>query len=649
MDSTTIREVLSMDEKFSQLSSAVMVHITSLNRGRETRRAYAKCFKGLGEYLQEKEVVYSHEEASLWLSTVRAQVNKTDFSLFTAAINKLNDLYLYGEIQKSHYDPSKTIAGRLLPEFARTLDELAESISDKAEDTVNTHLCQCASIFLRFQNNGITSVSEISYDALLEEYSSSSGKTHYSKCAHHTNLRLLLQFLYDQHRVCYGFTLFVDAMSNTTGDFWNRAEKEQLSELRLLPAENCCCLDDFLAMRDTIYQEHCREKYSLTSLNGFIRITNMFYLFMDINHLHYSPSVSDVWLESVKPSLEKTEYKHFRRILCLLEHQYRKEPFPLTSSFVFRETFYSQLPGWCHPEVDAFLGIKSGEGWAASTIRMYRISICRFCISIDAMGIKAFKDLTPVEVKNFNLSDRHNTPEGKNAYNSRIRKFLQFLGDNHISDNPFLFLALPCVCAKQEALVITLSEEEQAALRRIFQEDDSSISLREKAMIQLGLYMGLRATDIVGLAIDDIDWETAAIRVLQDKTDYEVVLPMPTAVANALFRYIMQERPITDNRSIFIRKHAPFSDVGKGACWHALNQALPGRSIPGSGFHVTRKTYATNLLRNNVPAQHVADALGHRGLETVHKYLSLEEQRMRLCAFSLHDRGLLPEGGICHG
>ena len=102
MDSTTIREVLSMDEKFSQLSSAVMVHITSLNRGRETRRAYAKCFKGLGEYLQEKEVVYSHEEASLWLSTVRAQVNKTDFSLFTAAINKLNDLYLYGEIQKSH-------------------------------------------------------------------------------------------------------------------------------------------------------------------------------------------------------------------------------------------------------------------------------------------------------------------------------------------------------------------------------------------------------------------------------------------------------------------------------------------------------------------------------------------------------------------
>ena len=637
-----------MNEEFCQLSKAVMDHIIAWNRGRETRRVYTKCFAALGEYLQEKGVMYSAEQARAWLSTVCTQVARTEFALYTAAINKLNDLYLYGKIQKGHYDPSKTIAGRLLPEFKHILDELAESISDKAKDTVYAHVWECASILFRFQNYGIASVSEISYDALIDEYSSSSGKTHYSRCAHHTNLRLLLQFLYDQHLVCYGFTLFIDAMSNSTDYLWNKVPEEQLAKLRLLPDENCCSLNDFLAMRDSIYQEHCREKYSRTALNRIIRITNLFYLFMDMNGIRYSPVAGHIWLGSVEAFLDNIDFKHFRRILCLLERQYQKEPFSLASSFVFKDTFYKRLPDWCRPEVDAFLKIKNEEGWAASTIHFYRISICRFCITIDAMGVKSFKNLSASDVKAFNINDRHDTPEGKNAYNSRIRKFLMFLGENHISENPFLFLALPCVCAKREALVITLSEEEQAALRVIFQENNTTVPLREKAMIQLGLYMGLRETDIIGLTIDDIDWDNVTIRVLQNKTDYEVILPMPTAVANALFRYIMQERPATDGRNIFIRKHAPFRNIGSGACRNALNRALPDRDMPGSGFHITRKTYATNLLRNNVPVQHVADALGHQGLETVHRYISLEEERMRLCAFSLHDRALLLEGGLCH-
>ena len=82
-----------------------MAHITAQDRSKETRRSYLRCFAGLGSYLNEKEVVYSQEEASSWLSTVRALVNKTEYSLYCAAVNKLNDLLWYGEIRKGHYDP----------------------------------------------------------------------------------------------------------------------------------------------------------------------------------------------------------------------------------------------------------------------------------------------------------------------------------------------------------------------------------------------------------------------------------------------------------------------------------------------------------------------------------------------------------------
>lgn len=633
-----------MKADFHLLSKDVMAYITSQGCSKETMRCYRRCFVSLSTYLNEKGVVYSQEEASVWLASISKEINKTEFSLFNAAINKLNDLLCYGEIRKGHYDPSKTIAGKLCPEFKHILNLLLEDIDEKAEDTVSAHTWQCASILLRFQNNGILSIAEITYPMLFDEFNSSVSKSYYARTAHRTNLRLLLQFLYKNGFVPYGFTLFVDAMTLRKGVYWNRMPVEKLCDLQSSQGKAGFSLDIFLEMRDDLYLEHSNEKYSYTALQGIIRITNLLYLFMDMNQLRYSPDVGDAWLDSVKPFLDIVEYKHFRRILSLLAHRYQNNPVRLNSSFVFKETCYKRLPDWCRPSVDCFLSMKTGEGWAASTIRMYKQSICRFCISIDAMDVKSFKDLSAWNIKQFNLNDLHKTPEGKNAYNSRIRKFLQFLSENQISNNPFLFLALPCVNAAREAIVITLTEDEQEDLRRIFQEEDTTISLREKAMLQLGLYMGLRQSDIIGLTIDDIDWDNALIRISQDKTDYEVILPMPTQVANALFRYIMKERPDADSRSIFVRKYAPFTQVGSGACYHALNEALPDREVPGSGFHVTRKTYATNLIRNDVPVQQVAEALGHRGLGAVNKYLSLEEQRMRRCALSLHDRSLSIEG-----
>lgn len=637
-----------MNDDFNRLSKAVMEHIAALNRCKSTRNAYRRCFCYLSTYLNEKGVAYSQDEAALWLSSVSSQVSKTDFSLFNAAVNKLNDMYLYGEVRQGHYNPLKTIAGKLCPEFKRIHSLLLEHISELAEDTVSTHSWQCASILLRFQGMGIHSISEITYGMLLDEFNYSAKKTYYARSMHHTNLRLLLQFLYDDGLVPYGYTLLVDAMTLRTGSYWNRMTEEQIRALRSSQDTTGTSLNVFLEMRETVLHQHCLENYSRSIRRSIIRITNLFYLFMDMNQLYYSPDVGEAWLESVRPFLDVKEYKHFRRVLCLLAQVHSKEPLRLNSYFVFRETVYQRLPDWCRPVVDCFLRIKTGEGWDASTISLYKRSICRFCISIDTMGVKSFKTLSVWDVKQFNLNDQHDSPEGKNAYNSRIRKFLQFLGENHISDNTFLFLALPCVSTVREALVVTLTENEQAALQRIFREEDTTISLREKAMIQLGLYMGIRQSDIIGLTIDDIDWDDVTIRIVQDKTDYEIVLPMPTHVANALFRYIMKERPDTDSHSIFIKKYAPFQQVGRNACNNALNQALPERDVPGSGFHVTRKTYASNLLRNDVPVQHVAEALGHRGLATVHRYLSLEEQRMRLCGLSLHDRRLSIEGGLCH-
>ena len=266
---------------------------------------------------------------------------------------------------------------------------------------------------------------------------------------------------------------------------------------------------------------------------------------------------------------------------------------------------------------------------------MMRSSITRFCSFLDTEGIRSFKDVEVSHVKKFHLYDTHKTPQGKNAYNARIRKFLIYLGEHGYLTNPMLFVSLPHTSAPRETIVVVLTEDEMAELTGQLSKDGSRLSLRKKAMLLLGLKMGLRASDVVNLSIEDIDWASASIKFIQKKTAVEVNLPMPTEVGNALFRYIIEERGPKSSSKIFLSEKAPKKPVGRTACGAALRVALPDRKVEGSGFHVTRKTYATQLLKNGVGADMVAEALGQRGTSSVHRYLSLDTDRMRMCPLSL--------------
>ena len=59
-----------------------------------------------------------------------------------------------------------------------------------------------------------------------------------------------------------------------------------------------------------------------------------------------------------------------------------------------------------------------------------------------------------------------------------------------------------------------------------------------------------------------------------------------------------------------------------------------------------RRTFATNLLRNQAEIDAVMDALGHRDPTSVMKYLLLDEERSKSCALSLANAGISMKGGL---
>ena len=225
---------------------------------------------------------------------------------------------------------------------------------------------------------------------------------------------------------------------------------------------------------------------------------------------------------------------------------------------------------------------------------MIQSSICRFCNYLDQTGIRSFMDVDVSHIKQFNIHDIHKTPAGKNAYNVRIRKFLFYLGEKGHLANPMLFLSLACTSAPQETIVVVLTEPEMNQLNEELNNEDSCLSLRKKAMLLLGLKMGLRSSDIVRLKFNDIDWDTASIRFIQDKTEVEVSLPMPAEVGNAIFRYIMEERHKKSSPNIFLSEKAPHNPVGRAVCGCAIDTVLPDRAM--SSTLAKRSDFITESL-----------------------------------------------------
>ncbi len=65
-----------------------------------------------------------------------------------------------------------------------------------------------------------------------------------------------------------------------------------------------------------------------------------------------------------------------------------------------------------------------------------------------------------------------------------------------------------------------------------------------------------------------------------------------------------------------------------------------------NGYNVTRKTFATERLRNNVDPDQIANAMGHITRKSLAPYLSFDDERIRLCPLSKEDLGIRMKGGF---
>lgn len=606
-----------------------------------TIKANLRCFRKLKLHLSNKELDYSPEIADEWYESATSLICKTDKGAFRAALRRLHDVYENGHInleyEKKHY-----LAYTVLNEDLKNiLNEYLDSHKGRlATATIDNYKNACARFMIYLQRNGINTIHGLTYDLLIRFYKEDIHHGKWSKGHVHGQISMMLEYFYDKGDIPYGFTRLLHHLSFHRECFWKLGDQTIHETINNIMSSSLTVNVEELHKYQIMLQKVLLEnEYSKSARSTVLRAVDMLIIFLDINGHNYNPEIGMVWLKAVSEFF-RTELYSMRRSLCLIAQYHESSEIHINSMFRQQPRAFDLLPEWCKEVTVRYLEVKTKEGWAVSTLNMIRSSLCRFCNYLDSVGIRSFSELNVSHIKDFNTQDVHKTPEGKNAYNVRIRKFLFYLGDEGYLNNPMLFAGLNCISAPKETIVVVLSEAETEQLNVGLAFKESTLSLRKKAMLLLGLKMGMRQTDIVNLKFDDINWQTPSIRFVQSKTSVEVNLPMPTEVGNALFRYITEERHRKTDPHIFLSEKAPHRPISRSVCREALETALPNRNVEGSGFHVTRKTYATNLLRRGIGADMVANALGQQSSISIHRYLSLDVDRMRLCALSLKDCGI---------
>lgn len=224
------------------------------------------------------------------------------------------------------------------------------------------------------------------------------------------------------------------------------------------------------------------------------------------------------------------------------------------------------------------------------------------------------------------------SPGGAGSVTSAVRSFLRFLAFNGINTTHLLPIVVSPAHWRLAPLPTVLSDAEVAQLLDAFPPDLPS-NLRGYAMVRCLVDLGLREHEVVGLRLDDIDWNAGTVRIGKGKCRRDDVLPLPQSTGLAIASYLRSERPTTTNRHVFVRHVAPVDKpIKPDVVRNTVRLAYRRCGLPHTRVHILRNTLASRLLVTGGALKEVADILRHRELNTSMIYAKVDIKRLSAVA-----------------
>lgn len=266
-------------------------------------------------------------------------------------------------------------------------------------------------------------------------------------------------------------------------------------------------------------------------------------------------------------------------------------------------------------------------------------SYSHFCCRIAKLFLESkyrnlpvcFSLLQPRDIISFVSSySNKDSPKRTKKMASAIRVFLRFLTLQYgVIDFTGL---IPAVAVwSQEQIPVYLTEAE---VRKLLNQYDRMTQggLRNYTILRLLYSLGLRASEVANLTLEDFLWKTGELNI-HGKGSRLSRMPLSQDLGDDLVNYLRHGRPICDSISFFVSKS--FKSLTSNAISSFVSKALKKVGLyrkKGIAAHVLRHSLATHLLQKGATMQQISEVLHHRTIDNTQIYAKVDFKRLKLLA-----------------
>jgi len=236
----------------------------------------------------------------------------------------------------------------------------------------------------------------------------------------------------------------------------------------------------------------------------------------------------------------------------------------------------------------------------------------------------------------FKLTKQGKSPRSIARTLSALRSFFKFMREQQLrSDNPVATHKTPKL---GRALPKDLSELDVEHLLHA-PDINTSLGLRDRAMLEVLYACGLRVTELLNLRLELINLKQGYLRIT-GKGNKERLVPLGQVAIEWVEKYLNEARPqlyksATDY--LFLTQHGGI--MSRQNFWYAIKRyALQAGIQAELSPHTLRHAFATHLLNHGADLRVVQMLLGHSDLSTTQIYTHVAQIRMQQLHAAHHPR-----------
>ncbi|MFN0315520.1 MAG: site-specific tyrosine recombinase XerD [Burkholderiales bacterium] len=221
---------------------------------------------------------------------------------------------------------------------------------------------------------------------------------------------------------------------------------------------------------------------------------------------------------------------------------------------------------------------------------------------------------------------------------SALRRFYSYLVRQNIcAEDPTLQVEAPKL---PRALPKSLSEADVENLLAA-PKVSTPLGLRDRAMLELLYATGLRVTELITLALNQLSQDMGVVRVL-GKGNRERLVPVGEEALDWVARYLREGRPAIlgarGSDALFVTARG--GAMARNAFWYVIRRyALRAGIHKALSPHTLRHAFATHLLNHGADLRVVQMLLGHADISTTQIYTHVARERLKLLHAKHHPRG----------